>query len=216
MKLREISDDLFYVGFLKRKRMGAVFMRFYAHYENPRFQGKVFTQKQFERWFKNNTEEGRNLDAKFSKLVGGFDIPSYVFSPFFEGKFDPLSREEKELLNEVDKIGKQDFFVISSLFKEKQNKQHEIVHGLYYLNEDYKIEINEFLKNINKKDYVEFEQKMRDQEIYAEFKIVDEVQANLISYYEFFLNKNYSNWDCLPKYNKKITSIFDKYWKNKY
>lgn len=219
MKLEEIYDNLFCVGFNKRKNMCETFVRFHGHYENPNFQSKIFTKKQFDRWFKNNTEEGSDLDMDFYSLGGGFNVPDYVFNKFLEGKFDPLSEKEKKLLNEISKIKRNKFYVLAIDRTEKCRINHEIAHGLYYLNKNYKEEINKFIFDMPKRDFKKIESILKTSQIYSDERIVDEIQAHLVNdYYSFIginiLDKKGMDENKLKNYATNINKIFEKYSKN--
>lgn len=209
MKLKEICNNLFYIGFNKTKNQNETFVRFHGSYENPKFHDTIFTKKQFDKWFKKNTEEGMDLGIDFYSMQAGFNIPDYVFTSFVKRKFDPLSNKEKKLLNEVKKISKEKFYVISSLQRDKSTFNHEVAHGLFYLNSEYKKDMKNFFKTIDNDDYVKMQDFINSESLYSEERINDEIHATLISsYYKF--SKVIKN-SKIMKYATNINQIFKKY-----
>jgi len=96
---------------------------------------------------------------------------------------------------------------------------HEIAHGLYYLNDDYKFEIDTFLAEINKKDILKMKKIIEAENIYSENKIMDELQAHLVNNYYYFLGRNKADEkgideEKIKKYSLKINKLFEKYSKN--
>lgn len=96
----------------------------YRSRDNPR--------KDFEdnyRWFIDTVGSCTyNLDCS------AFNLPSTVFEPFKKGKFDPLTKKEKSMLDWA-KRKKGRFYVIGT--DSTDELQHEIAHGLFFVNKDY-------------------------------------------------------------------------------
>lgn len=115
-------------------------MRFQEYYENPFWKGKIFTIGQFKNWY----SEKYGFDSYRFDWVG-FNFPSNTLKPFKDGLFDPLTENEKVIVDYF-KYRNNDFYVIGS--NDKEVLKHELCHALYYYNKNYKNEINElFEKN---------------------------------------------------------------------
>lgn len=80
----------------------------------------------------------------------GSNFPDYNFKPFFEGKFDPLTKKETaflKLFTELFKEKSGGFYVISSVKNDYETLAHEIVHALFYLFPGYRNEAVQCLKH---------------------------------------------------------------------
>lgn len=118
-------------------------MRFQEHYENPFWKGKIFTIGQFKKWYSSKY----GFDSYRFDWVG-FNFPSNTLNPFKEGLFDPLTPNEK-IIVDYFRYRSDDFYVIGS--NKKDVLKHELCHALYYNSKKYKNEINDlFNKNKNK------------------------------------------------------------------
>jgi hypothetical protein len=210
MKLEEISNGIFHVEFKEREKMAKTFMKLYGYYESPQFRGKIFTEKQFERWFRLHTEMGEEYGLRFQDIAGGFNVPDYSFKPFLEGKFS-LIEEEKNLLKEILKIQKKKFIIISSLENDGENFKHELSHGLFYMRNNYKKEIITYFKKISRKKFNIMENILLEEEIYSEPRLIDEMQANLLTSYHIFISNKNLGEKFVKNCHEKIEEIFSKY-----
>lgn len=189
MKGEEVYPNLYYFGFNTQKKLGDSFKRFYGYYESPALHKKIFTEKQFDFWFKHKTEFGKDLGLCFSDIAGGINVPEWVFSPFIGGKFDPLNKDEKEIINFIKTIEKERYYVIGSISNNWFDLKHEIAHGIYYLNKNYKEEINSFLLGIKRNEFDKMENYLKLEGVTCEENIVDEIHAQLLTnHYVFFNN----------------------------
>lgn len=123
-----------------QEELGLTFMRFQEHYEsaNLEFRGKIFTQGQLKRWY-SETYGANNYHTTWV----GFNFPSSVLIPFKEGLFDPLTTEEKRLLD-LFKYRKDNFYIIGA--QNNSTLRHELSHALYASNLNYKKEIDKLIQ----------------------------------------------------------------------
>jgi len=148
MEKIEVRKNIFLIKFPSQEELASTFLRFQEHYESPEFQGKIFTFDEYKDWY-------TKLKGKFSYYTdwGGFNIPSHILKPFREGKFDPLSEQEKGLLNLFE--GSEHPFYIIGLFKDQEDKKvlhtlkHEIAHGLFYTEPEYRDKTLKILSKYN-------------------------------------------------------------------
>ena len=75
-------------------QLASTFLRFQEHYGSPRFRGRRFTLEEYMDWYAAEYGGFTYFDD-----WEGFNIPSWVLSPFRNGEFDPLLRKEKKLLD---------------------------------------------------------------------------------------------------------------------
>jgi len=99
-----------------------------------------------------------------------------MLRPFYEGKFDPLSEKERRLL-ELFKNEREPYYIIG-VHKANKNLngllKHEVAHGLFYTDKNYRCEILEVLKNF---DVERIKEELRSTAGYHEQVLVDEVHA---------------------------------------
>jgi len=129
-----ITEKIFLLIFENQYDITSTFLRFQEYYESPKFRGKVFTLSEFQKWY---TE----LKWTFSYYTdwNGFNIPSYILTPFYAGEFNPLSKKEQMLLNLFDNI-QWPFYIIGvhkSMSNVKSLLAHELSHGLFYTDTHY-------------------------------------------------------------------------------
>lgn len=126
-------------------------MRFQEHYESPKFRGKIFSVEEYMDWYAEEC-------GKFSYLEDweGFNIPSKILRPFYNGLFDPLTKKEKALLGLFKKMqGK--FYIIGTVEGSKDFiglLRHEFVHGLFYMVRQYRRDVLDYFRTHDISDLV--------------------------------------------------------------
>lgn len=183
---KEITKNLLLLLFENQFDVSSTFLRFQEYYESPKFRGKVFTLDDFKEWYSSF-----NGDFTYYTDWNGFNIPSYVLKPFYEGKFNPLSENEKTILNLFENV-ESSFYVIAT-HKKVENLddylKHEIAHGLYYTDSQYKSTVLDILSEFN---LVDFKNRLSNTGGYHEDVLLDEVHAHSIDLDEDYI-------DLIPK-----------------
>lgn len=148
----EVLPGVFYLQFESQEELASTFLRFQEHYESPEFRGKVFSLDEYRAWYVS--QKGA---FTYYQDWSGFNIPSYVLEPFFEGKFDPLSEKEQRLLELFRPLRGRKFYVIGAFRKaprgtvdpkEVKVVHHEVAHSLFYMDPEYRREVMEVLGTI--------------------------------------------------------------------
>lgn len=153
-RIEEILDKIFDVNLRTRSELAKTFVRFQEYFENPHFRGQIFTLDEFKAWYTANSEEGKKT-GKFTYYQDwdGFNIPSNVFDPFYGGRFNPLSQHEVRLLDAFEPRKGTDFYVLGTFGKATAaTKVHEISHGLFYTNPDYRQQVLEVVHGMSPED----------------------------------------------------------------
>jgi len=179
------------------EELAECFMRYQEYYENPFWQGKIFTIGQIKEWY--SKKYGADT---YKKDWHGFNIPSEVLIPFKKGLFDPLTKKERQLLN-FFKYRSDNFYIIGAV--DKDVLKHELCHALYYTNKSYKLEIDELL--LKQKSKIKNAEKHLIKIGYSNKVLFDEIQA-------YILDGNYfeENKITLPqKLKDDINTIYKKY-----
>ena len=129
----KIADAIFLVRFKTQYEVASTFLRFQEHFESRRFSGHVFTLEEFMDWYA--AEYG---NFTYYQDWSGFNIPSTVLAPFYEGSFDPLLKKEQRLL-ELFKNERHPFYVMGmSASSSPSELSHELAHALFFTDPIYK------------------------------------------------------------------------------
>jgi hypothetical protein len=143
-KVTQVEEGIYHLSFSKHKEMTSTFLRFQEHYESPEFRGKIFSRNEFKKWYRTQREG----QFTYHEDWGGFNIPSYILNPFYEGKFKNLTHREKDLL-EAFKRMKHPFYIIGTMDGKTATLNHEISHGRFYTNLAYRQEILDVLTKVD-------------------------------------------------------------------
>lgn len=175
-----ITDKIHLFLFNTQKDAASTFMRFEESYESPKFRGKVFSFEEFKKWYiKNSPNSQRGEIFTYYTDWTAFNVPSYVLKPFYDGKFNPLSSQEKKVLDML-KHEPHPFYIIA-LHKQTEDMSsvldHEVAHGLFHLDKDYSRAVFKLLANYNVEP---IKNKLRMGGGYHEETMTDEVQALII------------------------------------
>lgn len=170
MQSKEILPNIFLLEFNDQISLMSTFCRFQEHYESPEFRGKIFSLDEFKEWYAKTY--GR---WSYYTDWNGCNIPSYVLQPFFEGKFDPLTKQEQMIVDLFS--DKNSPFYVIGIHKDHDALLHETAHGLYYTNEDYRNQVDEILKDYDTSAYESELLKLG----YCSEVLADEVHAYALS-----------------------------------
>jgi len=185
--VRELLKNVYQVHFSNQGDLASTFLRFQEYHESPKFGGAVFTRQEFEEWY-----AGEN-GGKFTYLTdwSGFNLPSSVLTPFVDGKFDPLSAEERGLVDHFvreqnlspgeSREEHHPFYLIGTYgkfgFADKSTVKHELCHALFHLDQGYNEQVKEVLKD---KDLTKFEAYLRKLG-YGDNVLLDEINAYVVT-----------------------------------
>lgn len=141
MKVTEILPNIYLVTFKSEKDLAMTFIRFQEYYESPKFRNKIFTLEEFKQWYIEKY-------GKFSYAEdwSGFNIPSSVLEPFIDGRFCDLSDLEIKFLDYFKKVTNSNYYIIGSNDC-PDVLEHEICHALFYTNNQYKLEVEDTIRN---------------------------------------------------------------------
>ena len=172
IKKTEIRNRVFQLEFDNQLELASTFLRFEEFYESPKFKGKIFTLKEFKEWY--TKEKGA---FTYYEDWPAFNIPSSVLKPFIEGKFDPLSKAEKELIS-LFKNTTGIFYIIGVVAGADSFCNHELAHALFFTQPDYKKQV---LIVLIKYDTSAIKQELRGMSGYCEEVLDDELNAWILT-----------------------------------
>lgn len=117
------------------------FVRVQEHYESPKFKDKIFTLGEYREWY-----AGEYGTWSYFSDWEGFNVPLKVFEKFIRGSFDPLMKEEQELI-EIIRYIPDDYYVIATFEAAKADvREHELAHALYATDAPYRARVDELFK----------------------------------------------------------------------
>ncbi|MFH0752211.1 MAG: ABC transporter ATP-binding protein [archaeon] len=211
MNLEEIVENVFNVIFHNRRTMGSTFLRFQEHYESPKFKGKIFTLEEFKKWYIKNSQIGKKT-GRFTYYSDwcGFNIPSFILNPFYEGKFNPLSPNEKKLLELFEDKKEKNFYVVGTVGeKNKDTLAHEVAHGLFYTKKEYKSKTMKFLQTIRPEVRKKINKSLI-QRGYCQEVLDDEAHAYILGGFWKYISVNPKK-DDLTGIRKELLNMFVRY-----
>ena len=152
-KIKEIKPSIFLFEFTNQYDMCMHFLRYQEFYEspNPKFRRKSFTILDFMKW---QAEKEGNGNFTYPTFWTGFNVPSNIFlncirnTPDFNiydknmtEAFQQCSNTINDRNNNVKK-----YYIIGALKGSEQTVNHELAHGTFYLNSEYKKEATKLVK----------------------------------------------------------------------
>ncbi len=172
-----VTDQIHLLIFDTQKDVSLTFLRFQEFYESPKFRGKIFSLDEFKKWYVQNSPNGQKTNEfTYYSDWNGFNIPSSVLQPFYESKFDPLSEQESRFLERFK--NKPGPFYVIGVHKATKNLnaylQHEVAHGLFFTDKNYR---NKILKLLSQFDLEPIREELRSKAGYHEQVLDDEVHA---------------------------------------
>jgi len=210
MDLTEIIDNIFHLNFPTQFQLASTFLRFQEHYESPEFRGKIFTLDEFKRWYTANSEKGKETgNFTYYEDWTGFNVPSYTLEPFYDESFNPLSDQEKMFLDLFANRKCAKFYVIGTFGGGMEALGHEIAHGLFYTNKDYREQVLHILGKINS-DEIKIIHSYLLKIGYCEEVLDDETQAYLVDDIGWF-KENGVEGESFIKIHDQLREVFDKY-----
>lgn len=216
MHLEELLPGIFHVSFKKQKKLASTFLRFQEHFESPKFRGEIFSLDEYKKWYIKHSKKGKKK-GKFTyyKDFIGFNFPSEILEPFYEGWFNPLSKREQKILDLFAGIRKKRFYIIGTSedrAKKEDALRHEIAHGLFYMNPQYKEDVHYVLARVPEKEKKKIARFFRKDRVYHESAWEDEMHAWLMCDYDFgSLEAEGINLSSLLDIHQDLNLVFESY-----
>lgn len=138
LKIEPITPKILHVYADSQIELNEAFLRFSEHGESPYFKGKVFTFGQYRKWY-------AETNGAFTYLTDwtGFNIPDVNFKLFVEGMFDPLTPNERQIINWIK--DRKDTFCVIGAQPDGDSLEHEICHALWHIEPEYKEECEKII-----------------------------------------------------------------------
>jgi len=236
-KIEEVVPKVFAVIVKDHYHRGMLFCRVQEYYEspNPDFRSKHFNIWDYIEWYSRE----HNDSFTYTLDWGGFNIPLPIAWECYEGKekpnkkvmYDGVRSMPDNWKSPYDEVMKDIIWNIQSRMFNKKNKRdmnayiigapsmedttfdHEVCHGLYYTNKEYKALVDEVTLTIPTDVYSKFKKNLLDMG-YTDLVIDDEIQAYLSTNYEYNkFTKGISKKVC-KELHKQYVKIFENYKTN--
>jgi hypothetical protein len=207
IEISEIREKIFLLKFQNQYDVTSTFMRLQEYYESPYkyIKGHYFTiEKYMDLYAKENGNFTYNEDW------AGFNVPGNIVRDFFELFRGNLINKEKELYRKISFLINSDMkFYLLGIY-EDEDLNHEISHGYYYLDENYKKNMQNITDQLDS-EVRSFIKKALRKMGYCESVINDEIQAYLSTSYSYDLvDFNLSHKNEFVKMYRKVFKEKDK------
>ena len=185
-KIEEVKPNVFAVVVPDGYHRAMLFCRVQEYYEspNPQFRGKNFSIWDYIQWYSRE----HNNTFTYTSDWSGFNIPLktawdcyeklYEYETPYDEVMDSIIRTIELKMFYKKNTRNWKAYIIGAGSTESDTFQHEVCHGLYYTNKEYKKIVDEQTKLIKKKHYNIFKKNLLKMG-YTEAVIDDEIQAYL-------------------------------------
>lgn len=207
MKLVSSKKGIVHVDFPNRKELTFTMGRIGEYYEsgNSNLRGKVFTLEDFLDTFMDDSGK-----LTYYNDWSGYNIPGEKFLAFF-ALFELTKREENLYRLVSESVTQNPFYVIATYNGDVQTLDHEVAHGLYYLNKDYKREADKLVKNMKKVVKVTITEKLLEWG-YGKSVLTDELNAYMATSPAAYMKSRFKLTN-LDNDMKPFRQLFKKYKK---
>lgn len=211
-KIKEVKPNVFAVIVNDHYHRAMLFCRAQEYYESPnkKFRGKDFSIWDYMEWY--SREHGDVFTYTFD--WGGFNIPFDVIDKCYRSceMETPYDDVMYEIVCEIErrKDDKKNAYVIGADSLESDTFEHEICHGLYYTNKEYKKLVDEVTLTISTKDYQTFRNNLIKMG-YTDSVIDDEIQAYLTSNWDYKKFMNGVDKKVCKELHKQYINVFNNF-----
>ena len=214
-KVKEVKPFIYCVLVDDDYDRAMLFCRYQEFYESPykKFRGKPFTWMEYMRHYKTSWKK---RVFTYPEDWSGYNIPSKVMEKandvfYKDTEYDVVMNNIYHYCA-IDSQNKNngtrhDWYLIGASSKDLRTLDHEIAHGLYFTNKDYKKEVSKLINDIKPTHYEKLRNKLVKMGYVNDKKIIDdEIQA-------FMSTGLYNGIDTkeLKKYESKFKSNFKKF-----
>ena len=211
--IEEVRPNVFAVIVKDHYHRAMLFLRVQEYYEspNPEFRGKSFNIWDYIEWYSR-----RNKDVfTYAFDWGGFNIPLEVAYQCYDTLTDSYTSYDEVMENIIHQIYELNGdgingYIIGAPSTDDDTFEHEVCHGLYATNKQYRELVDEVTIAIPLKDYQKFRNNLFKMG-YNGIVIDDEIQAYLSTNYDYSkFSKGVSRKLC-KELHKQYKQIFNRY-----
>ncbi len=216
ISVSEIFPKCIHLHFKTQYEVASTMMRLQEFYESPyeNIRGKHFNIEEYM-----DTYASAMSNFTYTCDWTGFNIPGNIVDEFFEKFSDLLDKEIylKEMIDKAKKKAKikdEHFYLIASYADKVDGKdvlKHELGHALYYLNTDYRAEMDNTVVSIPEKELELLFKGMLAQG-YTKEVVLDEIQAYFSTSDMVQLCKDFVTEELPWEHVLKCKQIFNEYY----
>lgn len=198
---QEVSKKIFVLTYKTHRKLCNAVMRFVGFAD---FELEPVSHQIYRKLYKQvmNKKEFTFVDD-----WEGFLIPSEALTPFYEGAWNPLSKQEKLLLNSFKNV-KGNFVIIAlSPMSSATTMKHEMAHALFDTNSKYQKDVMNVLKRIDLNDVF----KILKKNGYGEHELLDEAHTCLMNNLSWLKSEGLKKIPYYFETSARLNFIFDKY-----
>lgn len=206
LSLKKVKKNIYCLNFDDPYDAAMYFLRYQEYYESIENKGKSLPLIDLMDVYSHKYGNGC---FTYTNDWAGYNIPGYIIFEVNKKGIEDFNRYDAFMLSIAEAIKlkcNDDFYLIGTSTKEKSTYYHELAHGLFYTNKQYRDKMealfHELPSNIQKFIKIEL---AKDQ--YHESVHVDEAQA----YMATGLTDRLHRKKALQKYRKPFKDIFKKY-----
>ena len=214
-KISEVKPKVFAVIIEDRYDRAMTFLRVQEFYESPKkkFRGKNFSIWDYIKWYSEEYGKGFTYGTDWS----GFNVPletAYTCYDTLTDRYTDYDDVMETIIHKLYELNGEDAdgYIIGAGNTDGDTFKHEVCHGLYYTNPNYKATADAVTALIHTENYNIFEKNLLKMG-YTESVIKDEIQAYLQYGWEtdgfgkgvpLEIREMYNNWyeEELEEYSK--------------
>jgi hypothetical protein len=211
--IKEFLPNIFGVIIPDQYNLCMLFLRCQEYYEspNPQIRNHQFSIWDYIEWYSKDhgnrftyTSDWSGFNLPFERMKECMSI-SEIETPYDKVMLEIIQKIDS--LRDKSKLS----YVIGVDSLSGNIVKHELCHGLYYINSDYKLECDAITNNLDNKIYEKFSKKLIKYG-YDLSVIDDEIQAYLISNPDNLQTKGYgSEIKILEELHRQYNLIYEKY-----
>ena len=187
-KIEKVKPKIFAVIIEDSYDRAMTFLRIQEFYEspNPAFRGnKDFSFSEYMKWYTKEYGKGFTYGSDWS----GFNVPletAYTCYDTLTDRYTDYDDVMETIIHKLYELNGDDTdgYIIGVGNTKDDTFQHEVCHGLYTTNKEYKALVDEITETIEWQDYLKFEGNLLDMG-YTANMIPDEIQAYLAFGYDY-------------------------------
>jgi hypothetical protein len=206
--LKEIKPNIFYLEFQDRYDLCMHFLRYQEFYESssPKFRNKSFSILVFMRWYSKKYGNG---SFTYPNDWNGFNLPGEIIAKVHNLTISDHNIYDYEMLNIYRhcKKSSQDFYLIGALKKDKDVLNHELAHGFWFVNSEYKKKMMNLVNLLPESIKSEIFSTLKELG-YSRTVFKDETQAYLSTGITKKMSQKLKNKN-IKKYSKQFEEIFN-------
>jgi hypothetical protein len=182
-KVEEVGPNIFVVLLKDSYHLPMLFCRVQEFYESPNddFRGKYFSIWDYMEWYANNGIGSFTYPSDW----GGFNIPYPILKQcvdlhFIQNQMEtPYDVAMYEIFKTLELRNQDNMYIIGTQNNSGSTFNHEICHGLFYTNTEYREKALSFVRGIDEKALETFKSNLLKNG-YTETVVEDEVHAYLM------------------------------------